>query len=219
LGLLDALSGLQAPGGGASRIHGVVVAVVTDNADPESLGRVKLSFPWKADGDASTWARVATLMAGNDRGTWFLPEVGDEVLVAFDHGDVQHPYVLGALWNGQDKPAGDNSDGKNNIRRVKSRSGHELVLDDTVAAEKVTLKTKAGHTIILDDTPGGERIEIKDKSGSNTLVIDSVQNSISLESAMQIKMKAAVVEIEADATLTIKAGAVLTVQGAMVKIN
>jgi uncharacterized protein involved in type VI secretion and phage assembly len=158
-------------------------------------------------------------MAGNDRGTWFLPEVGDEVLVAFDHGDVQHPYVLGALWNGQDQPAGENSDGQNNTRRIKSRSGHELIFDDTSSAEKVTVKTKAGHTLVLDDTPGGERIEIKDKTGANSIVIDSVQNSIAVESAMQLKIKSSMVEIEADATLTIKAGAVLTVQGAMVKIN
>lgn len=218
MGLLDVLNEPETLRQG-SRIYGVVVGLVMDNQDPDGLGRVKLRFPWKDDNDESTWARIATMMAGKDRGSWFLPEVGDEVLVAFDHGDVQHPYVLGALWNGEDTPSGENSDGQNNIRKIKSRSGHELIFDDTSAAEKVTVKTKAGHTINLDDTAGGEKIEVKDKTGSNNIVIDSLQNSISIECAMQLKIKASMVEIEADSTMTIKAGAMLTLQGATVKIN
>lgn len=218
MGLLDVLGDTETSRQG-SRIYGVMIGLVSDNQDPDSLGRVKLRFPWKDDSDESTWARIATLMAGKDRGSWFLPEVGDEVLVAFEHGDVQHPYVLGALWNGVDTPSGDNSDGQNNIRKIKSRSGHELIFDDTSNAEKVTVKTKAGHTINLDDTAGGEKIEVKDKTGSNKVVIDSVQNSISIECTMQLKIKANMVEISADSTMTIKAGAMLTLEGAMVKIN
>lgn len=218
MGLLDVLGDAETSRQG-SRVYGVMIGLVSDNQDPDGLGRVKLRFPWKDDTDESTWARIATLMAGKDRGSWFLPEVGDEVLVAFEHGDVQHPYVLGALWNGVDTPSGDNSDGQNNIRKIKSRSGHELILDDTSNAEKVTVKTRAGHTINLDDTAGGEKIEVKDKTGSNKVVIDSVQNSINIECTMQLKIKANMVEIAADSTMTIKAGAMLTLQGAMVKIN
>ncbi len=82
-----------------SRINGVVIGIVTNNNDPQGMGRVRVRFPWRGDDDESYWARVATMMAGKDRGTFFLPEVDDEVLVAFDHGDINHPYVIGALWN------------------------------------------------------------------------------------------------------------------------
>lgn len=203
----------------SGRIYGVVIGIVTNNQDPDGMGRLRLRFPWRDADEESYWARVATMMAGNGRGSWFLPEVDDEVLVAFDHGDIHHPYVIGSLWNGQDAPPQINSDGENNIREIKSRSGHEFILDDTQAAEKVVIKTKGGHVITLDDTAGGEKIEIVDKTGSNKIVIDSMQNSISMESTMMLKIKSTQIEISADATMTIKAGAALTLQGAVIKIN
>lgn len=202
-----------------NRIGGVVIGIVTNNLDPDGLYRVKLKFPWRDDGDESYWARIATLMAGNDRGAYFLPDVGDEVLVAFEHGDISHPFVLGALWNGQDKPPESNSDGKNNVREIKSRSGHEIILDDTNGTEKIEIHTKAGHKITLDDSSGGEKIEIVDKSGGNSIKMDSNQNSIGIESAGQLKIKSQVVQIESGATMEIKAGATLTIKGALVQIN
>jgi uncharacterized protein involved in type VI secretion and phage assembly len=203
------------------RIEGIVLGVVTKNQDPEKVGRVKIKFPWLADSDESYWARVATVMAGKDRGTFFLPEVDDEVLVAFDHGDINHPYVLGSLWNGVDTPPETNADGKNNIRKIKSRSGHEIIFDDNdeQKKEKIEIHTNAGHTILLDDSAGAEKIEIKDKTGNNKITIDSVQNSINIESAMQLKIKAKVVEIEGTTSLTLKSNAALTIQGLPVKIN
>jgi uncharacterized protein involved in type VI secretion and phage assembly len=203
------------------RIAGVVIGIVTNNQDPDGMGRVKLNFPWRDDSDESHWARVGTLMAGKERGAFFLPEVGDEVLVAFDHGDISHPYVVGALWNGVDKPPETNEDGKNNIRKIKSRSGHEIILcdDGESGREKVEIHTAAGHKLLLDDARGGEKIEIVDKSGSNSIKIDSVQNSIAIESSMNLKIKGQMVEIEAGGTMKIKAGATLTLQGALVQIN
>lgn len=206
---------------GNERISGVVIGIVTNNKDPEGMGRVKVKLPWRDDNDESHWARVATLMAGKDRGSFFLPEVEDEVLIAFDHGDVNHPYVLGSLWNGADKPPQTNSDGKNNIRKIKSRSGHEIVFDDNneQKTEKLEMHTKAGHKILLDDSAGKEKIEIKDKTGNNSILIDSVQNAINISSQMKLSIKATEITIEADGMMTIKAGANLTIQGAMVKIN
>ena len=203
------------------RISGVVIGIVTNNEDEEELGRVRVRFPWMGESGESYWARVATLMAGNDRGTFFLPEVGDEVLVAFDRGDINHPYVIGALWNGVDTPPETNADGKNNIRKIKSRSGHEIIFDDNHEqnSEKITIHTNAGHTILLDDSAGAEKIEIKDKTDNNKITIDSVQNSINIESAMQLKIKANVVEIEGTTSLTLKSNAALTIQGLPVKIN
>lgn len=202
-------------------LSGVAVAVVTGNQDPEGLGRVKVALPWRGEDGETYWARVSSLMAGNQRGIVFYPEVDDEVLVAFEHGDVNYPYVIGALWNGKDKPPETNSDGRNNIRKIRSRSGHEIIFNDdgTAKQEKIEIHTKAGHKIVLDDSAGMEKIEILDKTGNNKLTIDSVQNSISMESAMQLKIKANMVEIEGTTSLTLKSNAVLTVQGLPVKIN
>ena len=203
------------------QVKGVAIGIVTDNKDPEGMGRVKVKFPWvESEGD-SHWARISTLMAGKDRGTVFLPEPEDEVLVAFDKGDIRHPYVLGALWNGPDNPPETNADGKNNIRKIKSRSGHEIIFNDdsTTMKEKVEIHTNRGHKIVLDDSAGKEKIEIKDHSGSNKIIIDSVKNSISIESGLQLKIKSAKIDIEASAAMTIKAGGTLTIQGALVKIN
>ena len=220
MSLLELLTDEQEELEKARRINGVVVGIVTNNEDPDSMGRVKVKFPWLSDTNESYWARIATLMAGEDRGTFFLPEVGDEVLVAFDHGDINHPYVIGALWNGVDTPPETNADGKNNIRKIKSRSGHMIIFDDNdeEKKEKIEIRTKAGHAIILDDSAGKEKIEIKDKKG-NKITIDSVQDSINIESAMQLKIKANVVEIEGTTSLTLKSNAALTIKGLPVKIN
>jgi len=218
----------------AARVSGVVVGVVTNNQDPEKMGRVKVKFPWLNDTDESNWARVATMMAGQDRGTWFLPEVDDEVLVAFEHGDVQFPYVVGSLWNGKDTPPRDNADGKNNERVIKSRAGHELIFGDEDGKEKVEIKTKAGHQLLLDDTSGSEKITVIDKSGSNKIEIDSAGGTIAFTAQTKIslkatdieitadsglKMKGAQVEITADADLKVQSSAMLTLKGSLVKIN
>ncbi len=203
------------------KVAGVVTGIVSNNQDPDGMGRVKVKFSWRENGDESYWARVATLMAGNDRGSFFLPEVGDEVLVAFEQEDITHPYVIGVLWNGKDKPPETNSDGKNNIRKIKSRSGHEIIFDDNSEQkkEKLEIHTKAGHKIILDDASGSEKIQIEDKTGSNKVVIDSAQNSITMESGMKLSIKAQTIEIEAGATMTLKSSGTMTIKGSMVQIN
>jgi uncharacterized protein involved in type VI secretion and phage assembly len=198
----------------SARALGVAVGLVTNNQDPEGLGRVKVKYPWLGDDDESYWARLVVPMAGNNRGTWFLPEVDDEVLIAFDQGSLDYPYVLGALWNGKDKPPESNSDGKNNHRTIKSRSG---------------------HIIRMDDTDGSEKLEIIDKSGNNKIVIDSSQNSITIESGGDIKLTAKGkvtlsgngVEIQSQAdgsfkassTLDVNANGQLNLKGSMVNIN
>jgi uncharacterized protein involved in type VI secretion and phage assembly len=194
---------------------GVVIGIVTNNQDPEKLARVKVKFPWLSNEDESYWARIAAPMAGKDRGTFFLPEVDDEVLVVFEHGNLQFPYILGALWNGKDAPPATNDDGKNNVRVIKSRSG---------------------HVIRLNDEEGKETIEIIDKSQKNSLIIDTAKNTITLTtdqdiilSASQgtIKLDAQKIEIkssadtkiEAGAGMDIKANATMNVKGAIINLN
>lgn len=144
---------------GRARLFGVYPAIVVEVTDPDAQGRVKIRLPWlDADegGQATAWARLATLMAGADRGTWFIPEPDDEVLVAFFMGDPRHPVVVGAMWNGQDAPPEEmDGAGQNNIRSITSRCGHVLTFDDTQGAEKVEIRTNLGHVVTLDDASGG----------------------------------------------------------------
>jgi uncharacterized protein involved in type VI secretion and phage assembly len=199
----------------AARIPGVVVGVVTNNEDPDGLGRVKVKFPWLSDEDESHWARIAAPMAGKERGIYFLPEVEDEVLVTFEQGDMRFPYVLGALWNGKDAPPASNTGGKNNVRLIKSRSG---------------------SVIRLNDEDGKETVEIADKDGKNQIVIDIAKKTITITSDKDITLSAtqgtitldaqkiaikssADAKIEAGAGMDVKASATLNVKGATVNIN
>jgi uncharacterized protein involved in type VI secretion and phage assembly len=189
------------------RFFGVVIGIVTNNQDPDKMARVRVKFPWLSDDHESWWARIATPMAGSGRGMYFVPEVNDEVLVAFEHGDVRSPYVVGALWNGQDAPPTNNDDGKNNIRLIHSRSG---------------------HLVRLDDKDGDEKIEIIDKTGGNKITIKSSDNSMSLECTGKMKLHAqggieitsdADIKIQASTTMDVESSATMTIKGAMVNIN
>jgi uncharacterized protein involved in type VI secretion and phage assembly len=198
-----------------SKIYGVVAGIVTDNKDPDSLGRVKVKIPRISGEDESNWARVLTFMAGNERGAFFLPEVDDEVLVAFEYGDINIPYIIGSLWNGKDKPIITNDDGKNNMRMIKSRFG---------------------NIIRFDDTDGGEKIEIVDKEKKNMIIIDVNGNKISITSEKDIEILApkgkvtieandfevkskASAKIEAGSGFDLKASGTMNVKGATVNIN
>ena len=131
--------------------QGVVVALVTNVSDPEKLGRVKVNFPWLDEKHESDWIRIATLMAGKDRGSFFMPEVNDEALVAFEHGDARFPVVIGFLWNGVDKPpATDVRD-----RLLKSKNGHQIrFLDSTPAGGDqggIVIQDAMGNRITLSN--------------------------------------------------------------------
>lgn len=212
-------------GQGTQHLYGVVIGIVTSNKDDLGLGRVKVKFPWRGEEtgkeDESHWARVASPMAGKERGMLFLPEVNDEVLVAFEHGDINHPCVIGSFWNSLDKCPEPNSDGKNNIRKIKSRSGHEIIFNDDSEKKKemVMIHTKANHQIILDDAAGQEKIEIIDNTGNNKITFDSTQNSISIESKEGLTIKSKTIDIEAVSNMTIKSSGTLKIKGSMIEIN
>lgn len=199
--------------------NGVAVGIVADNEDPEGLGRVKLTFPWRESDDESHWARVATPMAGDEVGTYFLPNVDDEVLVAFDSGDLNHPYVLGSLWNGDQPPPEDNADGENTVRTIKSDSDHEITLDDDDSEGKVKITTSGGHTITLDDSSGAETITIEDSSGQIAIEFDAAKGSIAIESGTKLSVDAPTLEFTADGNISIEASGMLTLDGTLVRIN
>jgi uncharacterized protein involved in type VI secretion and phage assembly len=216
---MSILEALRSDNREVGQIPGVAAGIVTNNKDPKGLARVKVKFPWLSDQNETDWIRIATLMTGSGRGSFFLPEVGDEVLVAFEHGDINRPYVIGAIWNGVDKPPETNSDGQNDLRKIHSRSGHELIFNDNATSGQIEIHTKGGHKIVLDDSLGGEKIEIVDQTGSNSVIIDAVQKSITVNATLQVTIKAATINIEADSMMTLKAGGVLTIKGSLVMIN
>ena len=168
---IGALGDLLPQQGRGGRIFGVVVGVVTDVADPQGENRVQVRFPWLPNDPlgapiAGPWARVVAPMAGASRGLWLLPQKGDEVAVMFEHGDPNHPYVIGALWNGQDKPP----------------------VTGSPPPQKAVLSSVSGHTITLDDTKGAEKITIADKTGKNTLSFDSSSGNVAFKAANELSI-------------------------------
>ncbi len=197
--------------GGAAK--GVGPAIVRQNKDDSGQGRVKVSYPWHSQPRESYWARIAMPMGGKDRGVYFLPEVGDEVLVAFERGDVRFPYVVGSLWNGVDKSPESNADGNNDKRMIKTRKGHKLTFDDG-AKGLVRLELNDGKKLEIDD----DGIKLDDGQG-NRLAIDSKGGSVTLQAATSLSLKAPKIEIQATGALDLKATATASLSGALVKIN
>ncbi len=188
----------------AARWVGVYPALVTDIVDPDGQGRVKVSLPWSPDLDGGryeAWARLATLMAGSRRGSWFVPDVGDEVLVGFEAGDPRRPYMLGGLWNGTDSPPESmDAAAANNSKVLRSRNGVKLTFDDTDGREQLIVETPGGQRITLADSPG--TITIEDANG-NSVKLEPA--GITITSAAKVTVQAATAEISA-ATLTVNAG-------------
>ena len=212
------------------KINGVVIGIVVDNKDPEGHYRVKVKYPWVLESNGrfadqtddedfrSTWCRLTSLWAGGkdtsaSRGAFFLPEIDDEVLLAFEHGDLRRPYVIGSLWNGVDLPIdnNDSQDGKNCYRSFISRSGHVIqFVDNAEGLDDIVIQTfmdvdnsgsgestrkdphqRTGHFVRL--THGGdkgERIEIYDTSKKNWIYIHTDENMIEINSEKDIHIKA-----------------------------
>lgn len=184
------------PRGLGGTFYGAWAAVVTDVVDPEGQGRVRVRLPWSPDsGDDAyeAWARLATLMAGGGRGTWFVPDAGDEVLVLFEGGNPRRPYVVGALWNGADAPPESmDSRGENHVKTVRSRSGVVVTLDDSPGRETLHLATPGGQEVTLRDGPA--TIEIRDAAG-NTVTLDS--SGVRVSSPAKVSVQASTLEVSA----------------------
>ena len=176
-------------------LQGVYTATVLDNRDREDLARVFVRVPGVAD--AGIWARVATMMAGRNRGTMFIPDVGDEVLVAFEHGDLRLPYVIGALWNGKDKPPVSSADAAT-TRMIRSRSGVTFRIDDK--ATSLVIETPGGQRITLDDSAGSVRIE--DANGNSVTLATS---GITVTASAKVTLNASTVDVSAG-MITVNAG-------------
>jgi uncharacterized protein involved in type VI secretion and phage assembly len=194
--ILDAPNMERAAMGPGGLFYGVYPARVTDIVDPDQQGRVKVRLPWSPDaGDSSyeMWARLATMMAGNNRGTFFIPDVDDEVLVAFEGGNPRRPYVVGALWNGQDSPP-EQMDGAGNnfLKTILSRQGVRITLDDTDGATKLRLETPMGQSIVLSDEDMS--IVAQDATGNS---IKMAPEGITITAVSQVEIQASTVQVDA----------------------
>ncbi|WP_326642251.1 phage baseplate assembly protein V [Streptosporangium sp. NBC_01755] len=217
---------------GAGGVGGLLLGVVTDLDDPLGWGRVKVAFPWLDQALEPVWARLVTLDAGPSQGTWFVPDIGQEVLVGHIGDDHCFPVMLGALWNGRQVPPERMDARTNEIKSVVTRSGHRLTFDDHEPGA-VSLKTAGGHKLVLDDDGGTITLTEKGGAASITLGQDGVsivaqQGDITLSApAGAVKLAASRLSskasgpatVESAASLELKATGSLSVSGAIVRIN
>ena len=197
----------------AGKVFEPAIGVVTDNKDPSKLGRVKVKIPILSDADSTFWVPIIMLGAGKNRGWFFIPEVDDEVLVMFEHGDVNRPLVVGALWGGKDKPPEKNP-GSNPKRVIKSRSGHKFTFDDE--EEK----------IIIED--GKTYAKLTFDAKENKIIIEAIKGDVCFQSpegdtqivAKEIEMKAGQnIEIHAGSTMAWGTGAACQVKAPSIQMS
>jgi uncharacterized protein involved in type VI secretion and phage assembly len=219
-GLIDAAAQAQMPTD--HRLYGVVLAQVVDNEDRTGMGRVQIRLPFLAGIDP--WARVATLMAGMTAvgtryGAYFIPQKGDEVLVAFHCGDVNEPYILGCLWNGMDRPPTLNPTDAVNKRILRTPIGQEVEFDDV--RQSITITNSTNQKITIDPA----KVEMETTEGKTTFTLNTA-GTVSIQSTLSIELKAPTITIEGDMVTvkgkirtTIGDGQSCDISAGLVKIN
>jgi uncharacterized protein involved in type VI secretion and phage assembly len=201
---------------------GLVEAIVVDNKDPEKLGRVKVKFPTLPDAPESFWARLVMPMAGQARGWMTIPEIGDEVLVSFVHGNHDDAIVVGSLYNGVDVPPYANEDGDNNLRVFQSRSGHRVTFDDTSGDERIEFVTHNEEIRVIWDAKAkvlsvysGKDILVEAKETISWKCQDFI-----VDASNSVSMKAgATMDLKASSKATVNGGGSLVLTGSVTKIN
>jgi hypothetical protein len=198
-----------------SKFYGVAVGRVINPLDPLALGRVQVQLPFIDDLDLSPWARVATLMAGPAHGSYFIPNLGDEVLVAFEHGDLKAPYIIGSLWNAMAPPPLPSPVPQ--IRMLRTLVGNQIMFTDVPPS--ITIMTPAGKTVLL--SPAGVQI----MAGVNVInmtpdgITITGNPKLSLISSGMIDITAPSVSINGAAAVDLKSAGVASVTAPLVKIN
>ena len=213
-------------------------ALVTDNNDPEKLGRVKVKFAW-TDGGTSLWVRMAQPYAGKDRGWYTIPEINDEVLVGFEHGDPDMPVVIGSLYNSKDTPHADGPDPDDKVKMFTTRSGNQVIFTDADGSEEIKITQKDGKNVIVLGL-SGPAITVQSegdvKIKGATIALESTGGDITIKSSAALKQESSAdlqlkaganfkaegsanCEIKGGAQTKVEGGAMTEVKGAIVKIN
>jgi uncharacterized protein involved in type VI secretion and phage assembly len=182
------------PDGSAPAYFGVYPAIVSDLVDDESLGRVQVRFPWlgeDGDRDVRAWATLCSPYADDDQGLLVLPEVGSQVVVAFEAGNLRRPYVIGAAWNGREAlPHPPES--SNDIRLLRSRAGSRLEFDDSAGSAKVRLTMASGHKVTLDDA--AQEITVEHAFGCTVRL---TATAVEIQANVSVDVRAPMVKVDA----------------------
>src|SRR5437660_1153366 len=208
---------------GSANVFGVEVAIVTNVKDPDQQGRVKICFPRLRGLPESSWARIAQPAAGAGRGFYWIPEVNDEVLVAFEMGQTNRPYVIGCLWNGKDKPMKDAYTDDNTTRMIQTKSGHQICLSDKSGDEKIVISDKTGKRVLTFDCK------------AKKLLIEGKEGSVEIKAKKKIVLQCEDLEIKTSKTGKLdigstfdlnvssdggmKSGSTFTLKGSQVQLN
>lgn len=219
--------GLSVPANRA-RMYGVVIALVTDNKDPDNNGRVKVTYPWLDEDAVSNWARIARPSAGKDYGFVWVPELKEEVVVAFEHGDLNFPLVIGSLWNGKDKmpsklTEGLSDNGKITRHAFVSPGGHQIVFYDKDDDSGIQITTKdKKYRIVLGSSEkkmviyaeGDVRLETK---GKMDMKVDK-DFSLAVNGAIKIEAQKSL-DLKSSSSMNVESKAQVTLKGSKVGIN
>ena len=196
----------------------ISVAKVVSNTDQAGLGRVQIKLRWNPG--ATLWARVATPMAGSGNGSYFMPQVDDEVLVAFNQTDLTEAYVIGCLWSSPRRPPKAGPDDPKNLRTIRTPAGHELLFDDQQNLVSLVTSTKQSITLAQD------RIELSSGNGKSTITLGA-QGQISIKASQSISIEAPNVSVNGSSKLELKSstsaslsgGSLCEVKAGLIKIN
>lgn len=204
------------------RITQLQPAVVVDNLDPDKLGRIKVKFPWSGS-DETPWVRYVTMHAGSDRGTFWIPELNDEVLVGFEFGDPSRPVVVGSVYNSEGAPHSKTDSEDNLIKLFTTKSGNEIKFNDESGTESIEITSPDGtNQIIL--TMDGPKITIKSDNGDIAIEGKNINlkadEKVTIEAGTDAEMTAgANMKLEAAANFESKASAAYNAEGAMVNVK
>lgn len=208
--------------GGQANIYGVAIGVVKENWDKDHPGMIKAEISLGSSGKNLTdWIPVAVPYAGKEFGTYFLPEIGSQVLLAFHMGDINCPIVIGSLWNQTDVVPPETANEKNTVKKIKTKGGNVITISEESGKEKISILSKGELKAELDDE--NQKIILQDKEGKNAISIDSKNGTMNFKSEKKavfningqpmltldgegkvVKIKAGKIEIEADQSLTMK---------------
>ena len=208
---------------GDAAVYGVEIAIVTNVQDPDQQGRVKVCFPRLPGKPESGWARISKPAAGGGRGFYWIPEVNDEVLVAFERGQANRPYVLGALWNGKDKPMQDAYTDDNTTRMIMTKSGHQIILSDKDGEEKIVISDKSGKRTVTFDVKS-KKLLIEDGEGDveihakKKLVFDCEDLEIKTKKTGKIEI-GSTFDLKVADKANLKAGPKMTIKAEKVDLN